>query len=250
MNIIRKHLSKVKGGGLVKLLFPAKIVSLIFSDVPGNDLSTIASGTTVIDKTTIDDAWQIYNKYDLHKLEFGENDFIETPKDENIFSTVENILILSNLTALNAMKKKANEMSIKAEIFSDKFESDAELAGKALIEKTKDHSILLAGGETTVKVINEKGVGGRNQTVVLGALFELDGKTVIASFDSDGWDNSPAAGAIGDIKTLEKAKIEGLSPEEYLRDNNSLVFFKNLRDAIVTDRLPSNVSDLIIVYKK
>ena len=250
MNIIRKHLSKVKGGGLVKLLFPAKIVSLIFSDVPGNDLSTIASGTTVIDKTTVDDAWQVYNKYDLHKLEFGENDFTETPKDENIFSTVENILVLSNLTALNAMKKKANEMSISAEIFSDKFESDAELAGKALIEKTKEHSILLVGGETTVKVINEKGLGGRNQVVVLGALFELDDKTIIASFDSDGWDNSPAAGAIGDIKTLEKAKIEGLNPEEYLRDNNSLVFFKNLRDAIVTDRLPSNVSDLIIVYKK
>jgi glycerate-2-kinase len=250
MNIIRKHLSKVKGGGLVKLLFPAKIVSLIFSDVPGNDLSTIASGTTVIDKTTVDDAWQVYNKYDLHKLEFGENDFTETPKDENFFSTVDNILVLSNLTALNAMKKKADEMNIPAEIFSDKFESDAELAGGALIEKTKNHSILLAGGETTVKVTNINGVGGRNQVVVLGALFQLDDKTVIASFDSDGWDNSPAAGAIGDIKTLEKAKIEGLSPEEYLRDNNSLVFFKNLRDAIVTDRLPSNVSDLIIIYKK
>ena len=250
MNTIRKHLSKVKGGGLVKLLFPAKVLSLIFSDVPGNDLSVIASGTTVMDKTTVDDAWQVYDKYDLHKLELSQEDFIETPKDENQFSTTENILMLSNLTALNAMKKKAQSLKIKTEIFSDKFESDAELAGKALIEKTPPHSILLVGGETTVKVMNKEGKGGRNQTVVLGALYELDENTIIASFDSDGWDNSPVAGAIADYHSLEKAKNFGINPQDFLSQNNSLVFFKNLLDAIITDRLPSNVADLIIVYKK
>ncbi len=250
MNIIRKHLSKVKGGGLVKLLFPAKIVSLIFSDVPGNDLSVIASGATVMDESTVDDAWQVYNKYDLHKLEFSENDFTETPKDENFFTTVENILILSNLTALEAMKEKAKENGIKAEIYSEKFQSEADLAGKALIEKTPEHSILLVGGETTVKVMNLDGKGGRNQEVILSSLYDLDRDTIIASFDSDGWDNTPAAGAIGDIKTLEKAKELGLNPMEFSKEDNSFVFFKNVRDAIITDRLPSNVSDLIIVYKK
>ncbi|MEK7159922.1 MAG: DUF4147 domain-containing protein [Patescibacteria group bacterium] len=249
MNTVRKHLSKVKGGTLVKLLFPAKIVSLIFSDVPGNDLSVIASGTTVMDKTTVDDAWQIYNKYELGALELSENDFSKTPKDENIFSTTENFLMLSNLTALNAMKKKAKELRIDCEIYSDKFESEADLAGIALIEKTKPHSILLVGGETTVKVMNKDGVGGRNQEVVLSALYSLDEKTIIASFDSDGFDNSSFAGAIGDINTLEKAKKLGINPQEFLSQNNSFNFFKNVQDGIVTDRLPSNVSDLIIIYK-
>jgi len=249
MNIIRKHLSDVKGGGLVKHLFPAKIVSLIFSDVPGNDLSVIASGTTVQDKTTIDDAWSVYNKYELGKLELTQNDFIETPKDENFFSTVENILMLSNLTALNAMKEKAKELKINCEIYSEKFQSEAELAGKALIGNTPNNSILLVGGETTVKVANPNGKGGRNQEVVLSALYAIDEKTVIASFDSDGWDNSPLAGAIGDFHTLEKAKKLGINPHEYLSENNSLIFFKNVLDGITTDRLPSNVSDLIIIYK-
>lgn len=250
MNVIRKHLSNVKGGGLVKYLFPAKIVSLIFSDVPGNDFSVIASGTTVLDKTTVDDAWSAYNKYELGHLELTENDFIETPKDENFFSTVENILILSNLTALNAMRQKAIKLNIKCEIYSDKFQSEAELAGKGLIENTPKNSILLVGGETTVKVANPNGKGGRNQEVVLSSLYEVNEHTVIASFDSDGWDNSPLAGAIGDFHTLEKAKKLGINPTEFLNENNSLVFFKNVGDGMVTDRLPSNVSDLIIIYKK
>lgn len=250
MNTVRKHLSAVKGGGLIKHLFPAKMVSLIFSDVPGNDLSVIASGTTVIDKTTVDDALAIYNKYGLGTLELAENDFSETPKDENVFSTTENFLMLSNLTALKAMKKKAKELEINAEVYSGNFESEADLAGKALIEKTKPHSLLLTGGETTVKVANLNGIGGRNQEVVLSALYSLDEKTVIASFASDGFDNTSFAGAIGDIHTLEKAKKLGINPQEFLSENNSFNFFKNVQDGIVTDRLPSNVSDLIIVYKK
>nr|MBI5455516.1 DUF4147 domain-containing protein [Candidatus Levybacteria bacterium] len=250
MNTIRKHLSKVKGGSLVKLLFPAKIVSLIFSDVPGNDLSVIASGTTTIDKTTVDDAWAIYHKYEMGALELTENDFSETPKDENVFSTTDNILMLSNLTALEAMKKKAIDLKIDCEIYSEKFESEADLAGIALIEKTKPHFILLIGGETTVKVMNKDGIGGRNQEVVLSSLYSLDEKTIIASFDSDGWDNSPLAGAIGDIHTLEKAKKLGLNPHEFLNENNSFNFFKNVQDGIITDRLPSNVSDLIIIYRQ
>jgi glycerate-2-kinase len=250
MNAVRKHLSKVKGGGLAKILSPAKVFSLIFSDVPGNDLSTIASGTTVKDNTSVNDAWKVYEKYGLQKLELKEKDFVETPKEASVFDNIQNILMLSNLTALNAMVKKAESMNIKTEVFSDRFESEARLGGKGLIEKTREHSILLAGGETTVKVMNPQGKGGRNQELVLSSLYHLDKDTTIAAFDSDGWDNSPVAGAIGDLQTLEKAKSLGLNPHEYLNENNSLVFFKNLRDAIVTDRLPSNVADLIIVYKK
>ncbi|OGH06971.1 MAG: hypothetical protein A2171_02775, partial [Candidatus Levybacteria bacterium RBG_13_35_9] len=229
MNTVRKHLSNTKGGGLAKILFPAKVFSLIFSDVAGNDLSVIASGPTVKDQTSKDDAQKIINKYKLESLNLTADDFTETPKDNSVFENIENILMLSNLTALNAMKKGADEMNIKAEIFSDKFQADADLAGKALIENTPSHTMLLAGGETTVKVRNPKGVGGRNQELILASLFSLDKNTVIASLASDGWDNSPAAGAIGDIETLEKARKLGLNPQEYLNENNSLVFFKNLR---------------------
>lgn len=250
MNTIRKHLSLTKGGGLARILNPAKTFSLIFSDVPGNDLSFIASGPTVIDKTTIDDALNIYKKYKLDSLGLEIHDFKETPKETQEFEHIKNILMLSNLTALNAMRDKARQLNIPAEIFSEKFQSDAELAGKALIQKTPPHSILLAGGETTVMVKNPKGVGGRNQEVVLSTLFELNDNTTIASFDSDGWDNSPVAGAIGDLQTLQKAKNQGLNPHEFLKENNSLVFFKNIRDAIITDRLSSNISDLFIVYKR
>lgn len=250
MNTIRKHLSKVKGGSFAKLLSPSRVFSLIFSDVPGNDLSFIASGPTVMDKTSISDALEIYKKYNLQNLNLTQEDFTETPKNIGDFEKTDNILMLGNSTALNAMKEKAESLGINAVIFSDKFQSDAELAGSALINKTKNNSILLAGGETTVKVMNNQGKGGRNQEVVLASLYDLDDKTTIASFDSDGWDNSPVAGAIADINTLEKAKSLGLNPQDYLKENNSLVFFKNLGDAIITDRLPSNVADLIIIYKK
>ncbi|OGH02624.1 MAG: hypothetical protein A2798_03225 [Candidatus Levybacteria bacterium RIFCSPHIGHO2_01_FULL_37_17] len=248
-NTIRKHLSRVKGGGLAKELLPAKLVSLIFSDVAGNDLSTIASGTTVEDPTTVEDALQIVEKYQMKDL-LSENDFIESPKDKDIFRNVDNILMLSNLTALNAMRDRANSLGIEVQILTNKFQSEAKKAAKSLIGKTKKGNILLAGGETTVKVNNLKGDGGRNQEVALSSLFELDENTTLAAFDSDGWDNSEVAGAIVDYNSYLRAKELGLSPEKFLNENNSLVFFKHLGDAIITGRLPSNVSDLYIVYKK
>lgn len=247
MNTIRKHLSKTKGGGLADIIHPAKVVSLIFSDVPGNDLSFIASGPTILDKTTKEDALNVYKKYNLNKL--TENDFSDTPKDQNIFSNVDNILMLSNLTALNAMKQNAESKNIKTEIYSEKFESDASLAAKILIDKTEPNSILLIGGETTVKVKNPNGKGGRNQVVTLSSLSHIDDKTIVCSFDSDGFDNSPVAGAIGDSETIRKAKELNLDSQEYLNTDNSLEFFQKTGDAISTDRLPSNVSDLIIIYK-
>ncbi len=248
MNTLRKHLSKVKGGGLIKILNPAKVVSLIFSDVLGNDLSFIASGPTVQDKTTVNDALAIYQKYNIN-LNLANTDFTETPKDENIFSNTTNILMLSNLTALSAMQKKAEELKISTDIYSDKFSNNAELAAEKLILETKPNSLLLTGGETTLHVTNPEGKGGRNQATVLAGLFKLPENTIIASFDSDGWDNSEACGAIGDMNSLDKAKKLGIHPHEFLSQNNSLVFFKNIGDAIITDKLPSNVSDLFLVYK-
>ncbi len=247
MNIVRKHLSLVKGGGLIKPLFPASIVSVIASDVPGNDLSAIASGPTVRDETTKEDALQVLKKYDLlDKLGLSSEDFLETPKEDRYFKNALNILILSNQTALNAMKDKAIELGLNAEIFSDRFQTQAQTAGKELIEKTSS-GVLLAGGETTVRVLNKGGQGGRNQELVLSALPYIDEKTTIVSFDSDGWDNSTFMGAIGDRLTIQKAKEMNINPEKFLQENNSFLFFEKTGNGIITDRLPSNVSDLMIV---
>ncbi len=249
INTIRKHLSKVKGGGLVKTLYPAKIVSLIFSDVPGNDLSVIASGPTVKDNTTIGEALAIYKKYNLDNLGLLESDFLETLKDDSFLKNVENLLILSNLTVLRAMEEKAKKLGLQVKIYSDKLKGDAKTTGRLLDQNATLDSILLAGGETTVKVTGN-GQGGRNQELVLGTLSYLDDKTIIASFDSDGWDNSKFAGAIGDFETVKKAKELNLNPEEFLEKNSSLAFFEKVGDGIETGRLPSNVSDIMIVLKK
>lgn len=210
MNEERKKFSRVKAGGLARILQPAKVLGLIFSDVPGNDISVVASGPT-------DDA------------------------------AATNFLILSNETALNAMDKKAKSLGIPTIIYSNSFQSDAKNAGKTLIEACPSGSILLAGGETTVKVTGN-GTGGRNLEVVLNTLSTIDG-SAIASFDSDGWDNCEAAGAIGDALTVKTANDQTLNPQDYLQVNNSLPFFQKTADAIMTGRLPSNVSDLFIVYK-
>lgn len=247
MNKIRQHLSDVKGGGLAQILYPATISTLIFSDVPGNDIKYIASGPTAKDDTTIDDAMALIQKFNIAGV--ARESFIDNPKDDKYFKNVQNHIVLSNLTALTSMVEKAKTLGITARIFSDKFQSIATEAGEKLIGQTQTGEILLIGGETTVRVTG-KGIGGRNQEVVLGSLNTIQTGTVIASFDSDGWDNCEAAGAIGDSETVKKAKEKNVSIEESLNNNNSLDFFTKTQDAILTGRLPSNVSDLMVVYKK
>ncbi len=247
MNTVRKHLSNVKGGGLAAALIPATVATLIFSDVPGNDLSFIASGPTVFDKTTKDDAITLLKKYNITTI--TPNDLSETPKDESIFAQVQNHIVLSNLVPIHAMEKKAKALGWKTKIFTDTFQHEAHTAGKVLLDATPEHTILLAGGETTVHVSHNHGRGGRNQEVVLGALPYVGDEYIIASFDSDGWDNSPLAGAIGDNKTIERAKKINLDPEIYLKEDDSLDFFNQEQDGIKTGRYPSNVSDLFIVLR-
>lgn len=250
MNVIRKHLSKVKGGGLAKTLFPATVYNLVFSDVPGNDLSTIASGPLVHDTSSVDDAWVLIKKFGLDKKNLLRREsFTETPKDQKFFEKITNIIMLSNQTALNSMAQKAKGLGKKVKILSNNFQGEAKFAGKRLLDATERETILLVGGETTVHV-SGNGEGGRNQELVLGALNYLSEGVVISSFDSDGWDNSETCGAIGDIDTIRKAKDAKLDIEKHLKDNSSLAFFKATGDAILTGRLATNVSDLMIVYKR
>lgn len=249
IHTVRKHLSLVKGGGLIKPLFPAKVVSIIASDTSGDNLSDIASGPTIKDETTKKQAIEILKKYNLFdKLWLSEGDFIETPKENKYFENVINVLVSSNQIALSAMQLKAKELGFDAKIATNKFQADSRTAGKDFINQISS-GILLAGGKTTVKILNTGGQGGRNQEVVLSALASIDNKTTIASFDSDGWDNSPFAGAIADSLTVQKAKEIGVNPDSFLQENNSFLFFEKTGDGIITDRLSSNVSDFMIVLK-
>jgi glycerate-2-kinase len=251
MNTIRKHLDLVKGGGLLKILYPAKVISFIFSDVPGNDLSFIASGPTVKDKTNIATALKIIKKYKLKSVR--KEDLIETPKEEKYFKNVRNILALSNLTALKAMKEKAESLGLKAKILTDNLKGDVKDVAKFLFQEIKKskEKILIAGGETTVKV-KGKGKGGRNQELVLWFLKTLtyaDSNFLIVSLNSDGWDNTEFAGAIGDKITLEKAEKLKLDIDKFLENNDSFHFFKKTKDGIITGRLPINVADLILAWE-
>jgi glycerate 2-kinase len=288
MNTIRKHLDLVKGGGLLKILYPAKVISFIFSDVPGNDLSFIASGPTVKDKTKIADALKIIKKYKLKSVK--KEDLIETPKEEKYFKNVKNILALSNLTALKAMKEKAESLGFRAKILTDNLKGDVKDVAKFLFQEIKKskEKILIVGGETTVKA-KGKGKGGRNQELVLWFLkllysdinrikipgFKPDisnklpgyqpdksgrhpgsksggypgNNFLIISLNSDGWDNTEFAGAIGDKMTLEKAEKLKLDIDKFLENNDSFHFFKKTKDGIITGRLPINVADLIILYR-
>ena len=247
MNIVRKHVSLVKGGGFARHLHPATVASLIFSDVPGNDLSTIASGTTAKDSHTIEEAKQILEKYKLRQ-DTTEEDFVETPKDDKFFENVHNILMLSNLTAINAMKKRSEELGQRVRIWTDHLQGDAKALGEKLINEAKPGEILLAGGESTIKVTGA-GRGGRNQALALYGLPYLTDGVLLASFDSDGWDFFELAGALVDGETLNKIKEQDIDTEEFKKDDNSYAFFEKIGDGILTGRLESNVSDLYIVIK-
>lgn len=246
MNVIRKHLSKVKGGGFAATLFPATVASLLFSDVPGNDMTVIASGPTVMDSTTKENAMEIIKKYSLKSV--TEEDLQEVPHAEKYFTKVKNMIMVSNMTALVAMQEKAKETGYHATILTDRLQGEAKTIGKVLLSETRKNEILLAGGETTTKV-KGNGRGGRNQTVVLSTLQFLQETDTIASFDSDGWDFTTFAGAIGDSATRTKADRLGLDPKTFLDNDNSTEFFEKTGDGIDTGRLESNVSDLFIVAR-
>jgi len=263
LNTVRKHLSETKAGGLAKLAFPINIVSLIVSDVGGNDLSMVASGPTVFDKTTKKDAEKILKKY-LHKSVYKSiliRALIETPKNKKYFRKVKNILFLSNQEPILAMAQKAKELGFKPKIYSLKLRGEAQNSFAPMMKKIKSGEAMLAGGETTVTLKNPKskfqiakiGKGGRNQEAVLGMLVKMiqDSRFkiqdyVFISFATDGRDNTEAAGAIGDFLTIEKAKKLKLDPKKYLENHDSFNFFKKTGDLIYTDKNSFNVADLML----
>ncbi len=251
MNAVRKHLSSVKGGQLAQLVYPAKLISLIFSDVPGNDLSTIASGPTVLDKTTVREAQRILERYDiLKKAGVVKVELKETPKENKYFKNVENILFVSAKTALMAMRERAEDLGYEVKVFSEQFQGEVKKLSQEIIQAgDKKHLCLLGAGESTVEVKGQ-GMGGRNQELALRILPFLHQHQVFMSLASDGHDNSESAGAVVDSSTLRRAKNLQLNLESYLQNNDSFNFLETVGDNIHTGLTGSNVADLFILLNK
>ena len=243
LNVVRRHISTLKGGGLAKALYPATVVSLIFSDVPGGDVTTVASGPTFKDLTTVDDAKAIVDKYNL-----GSFQLVETPKSDECFEKVHNFTVVSNVIALEAMQNKAIELGYKSEIVSATQYATPEETQASLADKNTPNTMYCLGGETKLIIpANCIGKGGRNDYLALVMMDSLEDNQIFVSLASDGKDNTEAAGALVDQETKAKAKSAGLVKEEYTECLNSYPFFDELGDHIVTGILESNVSDLMFI---
>lgn len=252
LNTVRKHLSRARGGGLAAAAHPATVVSLIFSDVPGNDLTTIASGATVLDNTTVEDARALLVRYGAAEVGFDESALIETPKDNATFARVRNTLVLTNETALSAMAECAKALGYRAVVKTATQTGEAREVGAQIARELHQHpsgTALFYGGETTVTVRGE-GAGGRNEELSLGALPELYGDELILAYASDGRDNSEYAGGIADIVTREAATNAGLDPRVYLERNDSFSFFHTLQQGVRIGYTGANVADLVIALKR
>lgn len=247
LNIVRKHLSEIKGGRLAQLIYPSTLVTLIFSDVIGNDLSTIASGPTIKDHSTSLNANEVLNKYNIfEKVSLPNLQFSETPKEEKYFQKVENFLIMDNSVATAAMEEESRNLGYSTRVFANNIHGKAKDVGNNLLNEARKGEVLIAAGEATVEVTGN-GIGGRSQELVLANLNNIKENQVIISAGSDGHDHSDYAGAIGDVYTLKKAKEKNIDPNEYLQNNDSFHFFQKVGDGIETGLLESNVADLMLV---
>jgi hydroxypyruvate reductase/glycerate 2-kinase len=271
LNTVRKHISKVKGGRLAEIASPATIVSFLISDVVGDSLDIIASGPTVPDSSSFQDALSVIEKYDLTaRMPVSVMDIIsrgmkglipETPKQDNVlFQNVSNRIIGNNLMALRAAHDSALSRGYEPEIHCTGLTGEAREAGKRLariaLEKRSDSSTgplrslcLISGGETTVTV-KGKGKGGRNTELALGFALEIEGiqGITLLSAGTDGTDGpTDAAGAVVNGDTLSSARRSGLDPLKYLEDNDSYHFFKQVGDLIFTGPTGTNVMDMQII---
>ena len=269
INAVRKHLSVIKGGQLARIVYPATLINLILSDVPGDQLDAIASGPTVPDPTTYIQALSVLATYGLTRLvprgiltylkEGASGKRPETPKPgDKVFDKTFNLLIGSNKTALDTAKSKAFEFNINAVIIDTQLQGDVSSVADYLIETALRFRndideikpvCLLFGGETTVNV-KKKGLGGRNQHLALLCsvlLQEHPGITILSS-GTDGNDGpTNVAGAVVDSDTVHSALSRGIHPEKFLDSFDSYNFFKKAGGHIITGPTKTNVMDIIVV---
>lgn len=242
LNTVRKHISSLKGGGLAKLLYPATVVGLIFSDIPGDAPNLVASGPTYSDPTTIADAQTIIERYHL-----GEYELRETPKESRYFDHVTNIVLTSNAVALDAMATHARTLGYAVHLEGADLTEEALELTRRLQSHATGHSVVIAGGEARLVVTTSGGVGGRNQHVALSAATALAAGQVFAAIASDGRDNGETAGALIDDGTTARATAAGYSVPDTLRRLNEQPLLEATGDLVFTGSTGSNVSDLYLL---
>ncbi len=262
INTIRKHLSAVKGGRLAQAAYPAQQVSILVSDVPENNPDALASGPTMPDSTSVEDCYRIAEHYELlkqfpastHEL-FQRRALEETPKsDDPAFTRARWWTVLSNDTALEVAGAIAEPMGFWADMDNSCDDWDYEKAADYLVQRVREirrsysPAILISGGEVTVKV-TDGGAGGRNQQFALACAKKIAGENItVLSAGTDGIDgNSPAAGAIVDGSTLERASARGLDASSALARFDAYPFFSALGDTIETGPTGNNLRDLRIL---
>ncbi len=246
LNAVRKHISGLKGGGLAKLLYPATVVSLIFSDVPGDDYAAVASGPTYKDQTTIADAQKIVEDYQL-----GNFELTETPKDDRYFERVNNIVLVSNKIAVEAMLEKAQLLGLSAKVVSHDIYDPIEKVYGKFSEQSKEFNAVIGAGEPKLRILKAGGSGGRNLFLGMMALPKVGVGSVFIALASDGLDNSDSAGAIVDHFVQEKLASSGVDIKSYFDAYDAYSFFQKLGDGMLfTGRTGANVSDLMILVNK
>jgi hydroxypyruvate reductase len=271
LNTVRKQLSRIKGGGLARACGAGRLVTLIISDIPGDPLDLIASGPTVQDRSTPQEALAVLEKFGARKggVPAAVFEVLSRKADgkRNVPPTcqVNNVIIGSNATAVKSAATEAKRLGYEGETILD-VERDltAEEVGKRLVEKISDgnNRCVVWGGECVVKLApeQERGLGGRNQQTVLAALVELrkfgpiggDGRQIlILSAGTDGEDGpTDAAGAFVDWAVIEEVKRRGMDAADYLRRNDAYHFFEPLGALIKTGPTNTNVSDVRVVLVK
>jgi glycerate 2-kinase len=260
MNALRKHLSRIKGGRLARLAFPATLVTLAISDVPGDDPSVIGSGPTVPDPTTLEDARAIVARFRLDlpaaAAKALDDPANETPKPgDKIFAGSDYRIVARPADALRAAQARAVESGYECVVLGDRLQGEAREVAAEHARLARDlgaerrRVVILSGGELTV-TLRGQGRGGPNQEYALALAIHLDGAPGIAALaaDSDGTDGGNGrpddpAGAFVDPTTLRRARAAGLDPAAFLADNDSTGFFNGIGDLFVPGPTFTNVTD-------
>jgi glycerate 2-kinase len=260
INILRRHLDQLKGGGLARFVNGAQILSLILSDVVNDALETIASGPTAPDPTTCNHAFGVIQKYHLlNKIPASVRwSLRETLKPDNpAFGKVQNKIIASNTLALFAAQAQAQREGFRANIIRTGLQGEASIVGRQIVSQLKESMLtmqrpfcLLAGGETTV-TIHGKGQGGRNQELALATVEVLSGlkNVMVIALATDGEDGpTDAAGAVVSGVSAQKAESLGMSVADYLSRNDAYSFFEAMNDLIRIGPSGTNVNDLTLAF--
>src|SRR5271157_415629 len=271
MNAIRKHIDRVKGGGLARQFHPAQLVTLVLSDVIGSPLDVIASGPTTADPSTFSDAWNVIQKYHLAEktpvsirryIEAGvQGEKIETVKTgDRCLEKVQNLVVSSNFQAAQAAVEAACREGFNCQLLTTFLNGEARQAGNfmaGILHQMVDSGqpvsrpgCLVLGGETTV-MLRGSGLGGRNLETALGAVRAMDGldKALLITLATDGEDGpTDAAGAVVSGDTFKRGNALGLSVNDFLEQNDSYSYFDRLGDLIRTGPTGTNVNDLAFLF--